>query len=424
MIKSFYSLSCTFLLLATFGVTNAQWQYRTAITVNSTGTELVDFQVMVTLDKSNFNYSYINEDGSDIRFSTDSSWNFLPNINYWIETIDTSDTSKIWIKVPAIPVSGEIIIHMFYGNPSANSESDGMATFELFDDFEGTSLDTSKWSEFGSGSVSVQDSYIRFTQANNDFDKGIITDKISTLSSYKIKSAYRLIDNESIFQIQHKITNNPGTYHVRSGMTSTFNGQDNSIAVGHSDDGGVHSNDSSSGYTLQTDLWYTGEAWFSGSTKYTIQDKISVNSSDNIYNNDYLTLCVFSRNNSTPRVDVDWVFVRKYTDPEPIATVGKHIVLSLENIDLNNPGTFGLSQNYPNPFNPSTNIEYSIPSESFVELKVYDVLGNEVASLVNEQQQAGVYRVDFSADNLPSGMYFARITANEFTQVVKMILLK
>jgi hypothetical protein len=88
------------------------------------------------------------------------------------------------------------------------------------------------------------------------------------------------------------------------------------------------------------------------------------------------------------------------------------------------PNDYSLNQNYPNPFNPSTKIEYSIPSESFVELKVYDILGNEVASLVNEQQQAGVYRADFSADNLPSGMYFARITANEFTQVVKMILLK
>jgi hypothetical protein len=88
------------------------------------------------------------------------------------------------------------------------------------------------------------------------------------------------------------------------------------------------------------------------------------------------------------------------------------------------PQDYHISQNYPNPFNPSTNIEYSIPSESFVELNVYDILGNQVASLVNEQQQAGVYRADFTANNLPSGMYFARITANEFTQVVKMILLK
>ena len=100
------------------------------------------------------------------------------------------------------------------------------------------------------------------------------------------------------------------------------------------------------------------------------------------------------------------------------------MVTSVELINNQIPNDFTLKQNYPNPFNPSTKIEYSIPSESFVELKVYDVLGSEVATLVNEQQQAGVYRADFTADNLPSGMYFARLTANKFTQVVKMILLK
>ena len=100
------------------------------------------------------------------------------------------------------------------------------------------------------------------------------------------------------------------------------------------------------------------------------------------------------------------------------------VVTSVELTDDQIPNDFTLNQNYPNPFNPSTKIEYSIPSESFVVLKVYDVLGNEVATLVNEQQQAGVYRADFIADNLPSGIYFARITANEFTQVIKMTLLK
>ena len=88
------------------------------------------------------------------------------------------------------------------------------------------------------------------------------------------------------------------------------------------------------------------------------------------------------------------------------------------------PGQFELKQNYPNPFNPSTQIEYSIPEESFVELKVYDILGNEVETLVSEQQPAGVYRADFNANNKPAGLYFARLTANGFTQVVKMTLLK
>ena len=88
------------------------------------------------------------------------------------------------------------------------------------------------------------------------------------------------------------------------------------------------------------------------------------------------------------------------------------------------PLDYNLSQNYPNPFNPSTIIEYSIPEESFVELKVFDILGNEVVTLVNEQQLAGTYRADFNANNKPAGLYFARFTSNEFTKVIKMTLLK
>ncbi|NNG28143.1 MAG: T9SS type A sorting domain-containing protein [Ignavibacteriaceae bacterium] len=99
------------------------------------------------------------------------------------------------------------------------------------------------------------------------------------------------------------------------------------------------------------------------------------------------------------------------------------LVTSVEQIN-EIPNNFILSQNYPNPFNPTTNIEYSIPEQSFVELKVFDVLGNEVAALVNKEQTAGVYRADFNAANLPSGMYFARLTADQFTQVVKMTLMK
>jgi Secretion system C-terminal sorting domain len=88
------------------------------------------------------------------------------------------------------------------------------------------------------------------------------------------------------------------------------------------------------------------------------------------------------------------------------------------------PQDYMLKQNYPNPFNPSTKIEYSVPEESFVELIIYDILGNEIVTLVNEQQAAGSYRVDFNANNKSAGLYFARLSANDFTKVIKMTLLK
>lgn len=88
------------------------------------------------------------------------------------------------------------------------------------------------------------------------------------------------------------------------------------------------------------------------------------------------------------------------------------------------PGNYKLSQNYPNPFNPSTSIEYSIPEESFVELKVYDLLGNEVATLVSDLRSAGVYRADFSSNNLASGLYIAQLRAGNYISTIKMTLLR
>jgi len=83
-----------------------------------------------------------------------------------------------------------------------------------------------------------------------------------------------------------------------------------------------------------------------------------------------------------------------------------------------------LSQNYPNPFNPSTTIKYQIPRNGYVTLKVYDILGKEVAALVNQQQQSGRYEVNFNAQNLASGVYLYRIRVNDYVAVKKMLLLK
>ncbi len=100
-------------------------------------------------------------------------------------------------------------------------------------------------------------------------------------------------------------------------------------------------------------------------------------------------------------------------------------------IDLSLPQTFSLKQNYPNPFNPSTTIKYSIPSVISTEernldiaLIIYDVLGREVATLVNENKPAGNYTINFNASELTSGVYFYRIQAGDYVETKKMILLK
>jgi len=100
---------------------------------------------------------------------------------------------------------------------------------------------------------------------------------------------------------------------------------------------------------------------------------------------------------------------------------------TITNIENNNiitfPTQFLLQQNYPNPFNPGTTIKYQIPELSFVTLKVYDVLGNEIETLVNEEKLIGSYDVEFNATVLPSGIYFYRLQAGSFVETKKMVFI-
>jgi len=88
------------------------------------------------------------------------------------------------------------------------------------------------------------------------------------------------------------------------------------------------------------------------------------------------------------------------------------------------PKVYELNQNYPNPFNPITNIKFAIPENDFVTIKVYDILGKEIATLVNEKLTAGYYQFSFDASGMSSGVYFYRMTTSKFTQVKRMMLIK
>ncbi len=103
---------------------------------------------------------------------------------------------------------------------------------------------------------------------------------------------------------------------------------------------------------------------------------------------------------------------------------GSFEYLNVVAVDLGIPEKFILEQNYPNPFNPKTVITFQTPAEGQITLKVYDVLGNEVATLLDEQKPAGSYDVELDASQLTSGIYFYKLTAKDFSSVMKMILLK
>lgn len=112
---------------------------------------------------------------------------------------------------------------------------------------------------------------------------------------------------------------------------------------------------------------------------------------------------------------------KKLPTPEP------GILTSIRDFNTNDnsvPIVFNLDQNYPNPFNPTTSIKYSVPSSEHVSLKVFDILGREIAVLVNEQKSAGIYTISFDAAELSSGVYFYRLNSGNNIQIKKMLLVK
>jgi hypothetical protein len=109
-----------------------------------------------------------------------------------------------------------------------------------------------------------------------------------------------------------------------------------------------------------------------------------------------------------------WFGIEKY---------GNGVPLNVENNPIP-PREYKLEQNYPNPFNPSTKFEFHIAARALVTLKIYDLLGREIQTLVNEERPQGIYTVTWSADQLPSGIYFYRLQAGTYTETKKLILLK
>ena len=88
------------------------------------------------------------------------------------------------------------------------------------------------------------------------------------------------------------------------------------------------------------------------------------------------------------------------------------------------PSTYSLAQNYPNPFNPSTSISYQLPRQSYVTLIIYNILGREIATLVDEMKQPGKYFVQWNASDIPTGVYFYRLVTGNYVQTKKLVLMK
>ncbi|MDD3566445.1 MAG: DUF2341 domain-containing protein [Methanothrix sp.] len=156
MMLNWKTVSCLLLLCGVISAspvlsdpTYESWTYNKEIEVQeNSGEELIDYQVLVSLDSSNFDFSKAKPDGSDLRFVSEGE-----ELGYWIEDWDAeSGNARIWVKVPIVPAEGVAKVLMYYGNEAAATASDGNATFEFFDDFESGNFD--KWDESSGWNIS------------------------------------------------------------------------------------------------------------------------------------------------------------------------------------------------------------------------------------------------------------------------------
>ena len=122
---------------------------------------------------------------------------------------------------------------------------------------------------------------------------------------------------------------------------------------------------------------------------------------------------------------IDTVYFKLEIASDGLAFWGDSIfIVGMEHKQKTLPVMYSLKQNYPNPFNPNTTIEFALPKTELVTLRVYNVLGQQVASLVSEKLNPGIYKYQWQPDNLPSGIYYCRMEAGEYEQVRKMVYLK
>jgi len=307
--------------------------------------DLNDYQILITIDTASLiSQGKLKNDCSDIRFLDSDDKTLL---NYWIESDCNRANTKIWVKVPNIPASSTKTIYVYYGNPSANSLSNGDLVFDFFDDFLGTSLNTTKWYVVSGTSYTVSNGILKITvgaiglQSALPFNlnSGYLTEAriqynsnseaqysgVLEISSSKFTaSGNGNADATILYMVNSPASSDSVLTWIGSGSTASYN-----IA------------DVASVFTMALNTWYilgdestpsTAAVW----KDYSRLNNYAVSWAKNI---NYLSLGAFDGSGTDDIKDTsyDWVRVRKYTYPESTTSVGNEENITINLISSGNP---------------------------------------------------------------------------------------
>ena len=515
---------------------NDNWLHRAEITLGP-ATPSDSFQVKVELTTSNFTYAHAQDDGDDIRFLYYDAAAWF-DLDYWIEDWDNTGTSKIWVEVQPL---GQDAIYMYYSNASAATASNKDAVFPLYDNFEGQNVgDPPDGWTIGNPTGGA----VEISATAKHGTRGMLVDDTSssapTIFTYKnfipqtdpqmVEFYYRFADVSQA-----------------KGYQLLFDSDDDCIVALRSD-GSNYQYYSGSGYvtvtTMSADTWYHIQMYVVNIDTIGTNDTIrlyidDVLEADNIARSDHdaddvAKIYITGHNTMhTPTVYFDDVIVRKYSEPEPVATVGEEVTLPVElsaftatyvnefvtiswqtasetdvigfNIyrseeddfsttgssinsdiipgngttsetneyhftdetadpyytayyywlevvnlgggtdlygsikyepgDIDNNGEINIVYThfdncYPNPATSGNTIQFGFRlgglelTNRHVELKVYNVLGELVEEIVNEDRLVDDYTEQWTPKNLPSGIYFYQLKTENYNETKKMLLLR
>jgi len=302
------------------------WKYRRPITIDNTKNtnNLTNYQVLITVDTASIiSAGKMRSDGGDIRF-TDSDGGTL--LNYWIESGINTSYTKIWVKIPSIPASSTKTIYLYYGNPSATSQSNGDNTFDFFDDFLGTSLDTTKWTVVIStgGSITISNSILTIA---------VVSDG-TNWKAYGIKSNISLpVLHEVIAKVKWTYASEHESY-ILDKYTDESNWQGMGY-TGYYDAyhlrAVISGTTYDTGYTLSNDNPANYEWWkirFDGSYETVFRSTDGVSWTQLVSRNTNIFTSGFNagirdavKGTSTSYFYIDYIFAKKYTYPEPIPSI-------------------------------------------------------------------------------------------------------
>jgi len=308
--------------------------YKREVTIDNTSNSdnLTDYQVKIELNSTNFDFTHASNDGNDVRFKDSDDTTYL---YYWIEKWDSSNQEAIlWVKVPSIPASSNKTIYMYHGDTSGGYTSNGDNTFDFFDGFDGTEIDTNKWDIKGSSSNltlsnSILDIHITeydgssfykisngIVSKNNEIEVGQILEARSKGDSAK-RSRFVFVGANGNDGVIH-----PGWSNTEKGFSIT---QTNTTP-----DAYTESYDTERKYTSLYDISYSNWHIYridyidADTLKFYIDNALKATHTGSyvpsIARKPVLGGCDYQDTNF--HITYDWVRVRKYTDPEPTITVG------------------------------------------------------------------------------------------------------